>query len=345
MRTIAAMLIAMLLATPAEAQRREPVIDMHIHAYGADNMDGASYVCAPFPAFLPMDPGKGGDGLPGYMKRMFEDPACPNRIAPAKDDADLRARTIAELRRNNVYAIAGGTVANVDRWIADDPVRLMPAISASGPDRLPPPDVLRKRHAEGKLKALMELTFQYRGIAPDDPRMEPYWSLAEALDIPVGIHMGPGPPGTTYFATPGYRAALSDPLLIEPVLVRHPKLRVFIVHAGFPMKDRTMALMAAHPQVYAEFGVLTALYRDSDIWPYLKAFVDAGFEDRILYGSDQMIWPQMIGISIDRIRKTTALTAAQKRKFLYDNAARFLRIDPAGTGVLGQSRWGAPSGK
>lgn len=343
MRIIAAALVAALLVSPVAAQRREPVIDMHIHAYGAKDTEAPSFICSPFPAFVLMDPGKGGDGLPAYMKRMFEDPACPNRFAPTKDDADLRTRTIAELRRLNVWAIAGGAGEVVDRWVAEEPVRLMPAIGASGPDRLPPVEALRKRHAEGRLKALMELTFQYRGIAPDDPRMEPYWALAEELDIPVGIHMGPGPPGTTYFATPGYRAALTDPLLIEPVLVRHPKLRVFIVHAGFPMKERILALMAAHPQVYAEFGFLTTGYRDSDIWPYIRAFVDAGFEDRILYGSDQMIWPELIGASIERVRRTAVLSPAQKRKFLYENAARFLRIDPAG--VLGQSRSGAPSGK
>ena len=48
------------------------------------------------------------------------------------------------------------------------------------------------------------------------------------------------------------------------------------MHAGYPLKDQMMALMAA--QVYAEFGFLTAGYRDSDIWTYLRAFIDAGFE-------------------------------------------------------------------
>jgi uncharacterized protein len=90
-----------------------------------------------------------------------------------------------------------------------------------------------------------------------------------------------------------------------------------------------MALMAAHPQVYAEFGFLTAGYRDRDIWPYLRAFVDAGFEDRILYGTDQMVWPELIDAALERVRSTPELSPEVKRKFLYENAARFLRIDPA----------------
>ncbi|WP_369751893.1 amidohydrolase family protein [Asticcacaulis sp. YBE204] len=199
----------------------------------------------------------------------------------------------------------------------------MPAIGAGSFARLPSIDELRKRHAEGRLKSLSELSFQYHGIGPTDPRFEPYWALAEELDVPVGIHMGPGAPGKTYFAAPEYRVALSDPILLEPVLVNHPRLRIFVVHAGYPMKERMLALMAAYPNVYAEFGFLTVGYRDSDVWPYMQSFIDAGFEDRILYGTDQMVWPEAISYSINRVRK-----------FLYENAARFLRIDPAETGIL-----------
>ncbi|QIK77887.1 amidohydrolase family protein [Sphingomonas piscis] len=311
-----------------------PVLDMHVHAYGAGGQGPPSFVCAPFPAFKPLDPGTGGKGLPGYMRSMFGEPDCPKKYRSASSDDDLRTRTIAMLRKHDVYAIAGGSPAYVDRWLRDEPTRILPAVGAGSPDKLPSVEELRQRHTLGRLKALSELSLQYQGIAPGDPRMEPYWALAEELDVPVGIHMGPGPPGTTYFATPLYRAALTDPLQLEPILVRHPKLRVFVVHAGYPMKERMLALMAAHPQVYAEFGFLTIGYRDSDIWPYLQSFIDAGFEDRILYGTDQMVWPELIEVGIQRVWTAPRLTRTQKRKFLYENAARFLRIDPAKTGIL-----------
>lgn len=62
--------------------------------------------------------------------------------------------------------------------------------------------------------------------------------------------------------------------------------------------------------------------------PYgaLRRLVDAGFGKRIMFGSDQMIWPQAIGIGIDTIEHADFLTTEQKRDILYNNAARFLRL-------------------
>lgn len=73
----------------------------------------------------------------------------------------------------------------------------------------------------------------------------PYWALAEELDLTVGIHMGPGPPGAAYGAMPKYRMALSSALLLEEVFVRHPRLRVYFMHAGWPMLDDMLGLLWA----------------------------------------------------------------------------------------------------
>ena len=61
---------------------------------------------------------------------------------------------------------------------------------------------------------------------------------------------------------------------------------------------------------------------------YLQQIVEAGFADRILFGSDQMIWPGVIEPSIEAIEQAPFLDAEQKRDILYDNAARFLRLSP-----------------
>ena len=60
--------------------------------------------------------------------------------------------------------------------------------------------------------------------------------------------------GAAYVGSPKYRMALSDPLLLEEVLVRHPKLRLYVMRAGWPMLDRMIGLLYAHPQVYVMSG-------------------------------------------------------------------------------------------
>ena len=60
---------------------------------------------------------------------------------------------------------------------------------------------------------------------------------------------------------------------------------------------------------------------------YIQRLVDAGFEDRVMFGTDQMIWPKLMAYSISIIQNADYLTPPQKRDILYNNAARFLRLE------------------
>jgi uncharacterized protein len=76
------------------------------------------------------------------------------------------------------------------------------------------------------LSGFAEVSPQYDGVALDDPRWQPYFALAEELDVPVGVHLGEGPPGGPYWAARSYRARLTTPLQLEKLLIRHQKLRL-----------------------------------------------------------------------------------------------------------------------
>ncbi len=188
------------------------------------------------------------------------------------------------------------------------------------------PDDVRALYAKGAFQVLAEVMAQYEGVPADDPRLEPYWALAEELDIPVGIHLGPGGPGEPYFGNPGYRARNSSALRMEEVLVRHPKLRVYLMHAGYPFLEDLRALLFAHPQVYVDIASIVYTEPRPAFYAYLKGIVDAGYGDRVMFGSDQMIWPGVIEPSIQAIEQAPFLSEAQKRDILYNNAARFLRL-------------------
>ncbi len=59
---------------------------------------------------------------------------------------------------------------------------------------------------------------------------------------------------------------------------------------------------------------------------YLQGIVEAGFGNRVMFGSDQMVWPGVIERAVAVINEAPFLRKEQKRNILYNNAARFLRL-------------------
>ncbi|NNF38334.1 MAG: amidohydrolase [Gemmatimonadetes bacterium] len=310
----------LLATTPATAQ--PPVIDMHLHAFGADAQGHPPLaMCTPVPEFPAWDP-----AVPygQVFMGMVKNPPCDDPIWSPETDEELLERTLAVMRRRNVRGVASGTPEWVARWRERAPDRFIPGLGLNAANPSVSVDSLRTLVETGAVEVLAEVTNQYSGVAPDDERMAPYWALAEELDLPVGLHIGPGPPGVRYLGSEGYRARLHSALTLEPVLVRHPRLRVYIMHAGFPLIDDLLTLMYAHPQVYVDIGVIVYTRRDFD--QYLKRIVDAGHANRVMFGSDQMVWPETIDRAIERIENADYLTDRQKRGILCENAARFLRL-------------------
>lgn len=137
--------------------------------------------------------------------------------------------------------------------------------------------------------------------------------------------MGLGPPGAAYVGYPEYRMQLSNPLLLEEVLVRHPKLWVYVCHAGWPFLNELIGLLYAHPQVYVDVAVLNWVLPEAEFHAYLRRLLDAGFSQRIMFGSDNMIWPDSIGRAVQRT-SAPFLSEEQRRDVLCRNAARFFRL-------------------
>jgi predicted TIM-barrel fold metal-dependent hydrolase len=121
----------------------------------------------------------------------------------------------------------------------------------------------------------------------------------------------------------------SNPLLMEDVLVKFPKLRINIMHAGVPaFTEETFAMFYMFPNVYADIGFLPVWsnYMRASMKQLLLKAIDYGFIDRIMFGSDAMRWPSAINIGINYIKNADYLTETQKQDILYNNAARFLKL-------------------
>jgi predicted TIM-barrel fold metal-dependent hydrolase len=257
---------------------------------------------------------------------MLKQPPCDDPVWSPETDEELMLQTIEVMERRNIVGVLSGTPDRVAAWMAAAPGRFFPGLGFQlGREGLSP-DSLRALHIAGRLAVLAEITNQYAGIAPDDDRMEPYWALAEELDLPVGIHIGTGPPGAIYLGARGYRARLHSALTLEEVLVRHPGLRVYIMHAGYPLLDDLLAVLYVHPQVYVDVGVIVFSQSRPAFYRYLRGIVEAGFGNRVMFGSDQMVWPGVIERALAVIEEAPFLSEGQKRDILYGNAARFLRL-------------------
>lgn len=87
--------------------------------------------------------------------------------------------------------------------------------------------------------------------------------------------------------------------------------------------------MYSFPQVYVDVAQNNWGFPRAHFYSQLRKLVEAGFGKRILFGSDQMVWPQTIGLAIETIESAPFLGEAQKRDILHNNAARFLRLSPA----------------
>ena len=85
-------------------------------------------------------------------------------------------------------------------------------------------------------------------------------------------------------------------------------------------------MMYIYPELYTDIGVLDWALPKEAFYTTLKQLMDAGFGKRIMFGTDQMLWPEAISIAVRTIKEATFLSEEEKRDILYNNAARFLEL-------------------
>ena len=304
-----------------------PIIDMYIHAENKSEMPTESIaMCVPLSTIVPYhDPSK---EFSDAWTEALSNPKCDNPIWSPNSYEEYLERVKKQLDKNNVIAIASGTVETLNVYDSLFADQIVPSLKFRiGRDSLSVND-LQNILSENNINLLGEVSNQYNGIAPNDLRMYPYYALAEKLDVAVSIHLGAGAPGTAYLFSPDYLAKLSNPLLLENVLKKFPKLRVSVNHYGEPFIDEMITMLYHYPQLYINIAGIQWCYPKEYFYEYhLKKLVAAGFGKRILFGSDSFIWPELIKESISIINDAEFLTQEQKADIFYNNAVRFLRLE------------------
>ena len=278
-----------------------PIIDIHMHA---------------FTKMIRMP-----DGTPRPAPR-YPDKSITKGSALVSHDEDILRLTLEAMDKYNiVLGVISYDLEAVYKWKDAAPERFLAGQIITDPTTV---DIkaLRKEFTEGKLDIMGEIATQYHGYPPNDPALEQFYSLAEELDVPLLIHC-------EGIAGPSAKFRISDgnPLLLEDVLKTHPKLRLYVENAGWPFLGEMIALMYRYPQVYVDLSTITWIIPRATFHSYLKGLIDAGLGKRIMFGSDQMAWPETIGMAIEAIESSEFLTTEQKRDIFYSNAVLFLKIE------------------
>lgn len=273
---------------------RLPIIDVHLHAQ--DVIWSDTMVCTPQP--------------------------CQGPNTQISDISELLPRTVSEMKKNNVVLgiVTWDDLNELYKWKSYAPDMFLTGIQFWDPLQ-PDISLLREEINNGRLNILGEIGTQYNGFAPNDPKLDRFYKLAVELDVPVLIHCAALAGRSKLFnITDG------NPLLLEPVLKKYPTLRIFIENAGYPFSQEIIALMNRYSTVYVDVSTVTWLIPRKAFHNYLEKLVIAGYGKRIMFGSDQMIWPETIEMGIEAIESADFLLEEERRDILYNNAARFLRL-------------------
>jgi predicted TIM-barrel fold metal-dependent hydrolase len=271
-----------------------PIIDMHIHAFGESS----------------------------FMYGMTHPPTLRGETYKAVESAEeLRQKTLEQFIK---HRIVKAVVADGQRWLEHAPELVLVGGANKSTEEL------RQQYEQGQLHVIGEMAPFYAGIRADDPSQLPYFELAQELGIPVGFHIFPGGPNYGIHLMPGMmgktRTYNAHPSQVEELLVRFPRLKLYLMHGGWPHVAELKALMYAHPNLYVDISVLNWILPKAELYDYLKSLINAGFGNRIMYGTDQMAWPQLISVGIESINSAEFLDYGMKEDIFYDNAAQFLGL-------------------
>jgi hypothetical protein len=281
-----------ILSSSAFSQSKLPIIDMHLHSNGA---------------------------IWSKVRMCFPEP-CEKIPTEAKEVEQLLSMTLDQFDKHNIVlgVLSGFDYELNKNWLkADKRFIFGPVIDH--PDKINY-DLIKRDIDNGTIKVIGEITSQYLGYSMNTPELDSIFQIAEENDLPVLVHSA-GLGGTAHFPI-----QKGNPMSLNDVIRKHPKLRVYIENAAWPFGDEVISLMYTNPNVYADLSTISWIIPKPTFHAYLKRLIDAGLSDRLMFGSDQMIWPESIELAIEAINSADFLSDEQKRNIFYNNAARFLRL-------------------
>ncbi|MEU5784283.1 amidohydrolase family protein [Micromonospora lupini] len=195
----------------------------------------------------------------------------PDRVAHLRH---LGVRAFSAL----AYAHRPGMASDLNRWtlrFARDTPGCLPSATF-----FPEPGVAA--YVDAALTGgarLFKVHVQVGGFSPTDPALDEVWGTLADAGVPVVVHAGHAPVGTTH----------TGPAPFADLLARHPRLVAVVAHLGAPDYRAFLDLAEAYERVRLDTTMAFTPFFDrfvpfpADELPRLR---DLGLAGKVLLGSD-----------------------------------------------------------
>lgn len=125
--------------------------------------------------------------------------------------------------------------------------------------------------------------------------------VAAECGIPLQIHTGPG--NSIYFDHKSFNPALLTDFLRDKRVFN--RITVVLLHAGHPYEEETGFLVSQYPNVYTDLSQ-TFLFSSLMAKEKIRALFEYAPLDKIMYGSDGVLFPEMYWYAPRRFRELLA---------------------------------------
>ena len=139
-------------------------------------------------------------------------------------------RTLAILKARNVTGVTDGEPEVLEKWKAAGGEHIIPALAFDPESGKPSVEELRQLVKSKRVMAFAEISSQYEGIAVSDADGT-LFRAGGGTRCTRGNSHGTRTAGAPYVFAPSYRMKLPSLLMLEDVLVKHPKMRLWAMHA------------------------------------------------------------------------------------------------------------------
>ncbi len=146
-------------------------------------------------------------------------------------------------------------------------------------------------------------------LAPDHAHVFPIYARCVELDIPIMMQVG----HNLIYQRDRRLPSVGRPILLDPVAMHFPELRLIGIHLGVPWIDEMISMAWKHENVYIGGDAYAPRHWPKQIVHYANTYG----QDKFLFGTD---WPVIDPERAIREVDELGFRPAAKRKILRDNA-------------------------